>query len=61
MCCRVGQRKVALRGLKQFASDSLPPESLLRHLILTELDEMETLTFLAKMDTWLRIAKRELW
>ncbi len=56
----MGQRKVALRGLKQFASDSLPSESLLRHLILTEPDEMETLAFLAKMDTWLRIAKREL-
>lgn len=55
----VGQNRVVLRRLKRFAVDKLPSESLLRLVILEEPDELDVAAFLAKMGTWLLIAKEE--
>lgn len=60
MFSMVGRDKLELRRLKRFAVDALPSESVLRHVILEEPDEMEPEVFLAKMSTWLLIAKLEL-
>ncbi len=56
----MGQGKVVIRQLKRFAAERLPSESLLRHIILTEPDEIDALSFLAKLETWLMVAQREL-
>jgi hypothetical protein len=57
MCGMVGPNKVVLSRLKRFAVDALPSESILRHVILEEPDQMDPEVFLAKMSTWLLIAK----
>ncbi len=55
----VGQNKVVLRRLKRFAFNDLPSKSVLRLVLLEEPDEMDVAAFLAKMGTWLLIAKQE--
>jgi hypothetical protein len=54
------QGRVRIRRLKEFASERLPGGSTLRDLILTEEDELAPEEFLAKMDLWLKMFRREL-
>jgi hypothetical protein len=53
------QGRVRIRRLKEFASERLPGGSTLRDLILTEEDELAPEEFLAKMDLWLKMFRRE--
>lgn len=45
--------------IKEFASGKLPEGSILRYLLLTEREEMNTNEFLAKMDLWLKLLRIE--
>ena len=51
-------RSVRLEQLKRFAL-GLPPSSTLRSILLAEKDYLRADEFLAKMDTWLRLARLE--
>ena len=51
-------RSVRLEQLKRFAL-GLPPSSTLRSILLAEKDYLMADEFLAKMDTWLRLARLE--
>jgi hypothetical protein len=53
------QGRVRIRRLKEFASERLPGGSTLRDLILAEEDELAPEEFLAKMDLWLKMFRRE--
>jgi hypothetical protein len=52
-------RKGRILGIKEFASGELPEGSILRHLLLTEREEMDINEFLAKMDIWLKLLRME--
>ena len=49
-------RLVNVRRLKSFAIDNLPHESPLREVMLYENDELDALTFLARLPVWLRLS-----
>lgn len=51
-------RRVDIKKLKDFAL-TLKETSTLRDLLLTENDELETKEFLAKMDVWLKVLRKE--
>jgi len=51
-------RSVHLEQLKRFAL-GLPPSSTLRSVLLAERDTLTMDEFLAKMETWLRLARLE--
>ncbi len=55
----MGQDRVEVCRLKEFASHRLPPGSLLRELLLSESEQMEASAFVAKLEVWLRVARRE--
>jgi hypothetical protein len=52
-------QKVRILVIKEFASGKLPEGSILRYLLLTEREEMNTNEFLAKMDLWLKLLRIE--
>jgi hypothetical protein len=51
--------EVDLRGLKRFASESLPVDSVLRGILVGEDDKITADTFLARLSVWLRLSKLE--
>lgn len=51
--------EVDLRGLKRFASESLPVDSVLRGILVGEDDKITADTFLARLPVWLRLSKLE--
>jgi len=51
--------KLNLRRLKGFALERLPKGSALRDVILAEKDEIGIDEFLAKIDVWLKLLRRE--
>ena len=48
-------RAVNMSGLKRFAAENLPSNSRLRHVLLSERDQLIPVDFLAKMDVWMRL------
>lgn len=52
-------RKLNLLRLKQFALESLPAESPLRSVLLSEDDQLSVQDFIAKMDLWLKLFSLE--
>jgi hypothetical protein len=48
-----------MRRLKQFALESLPAESPLRSVLLSEADQLSIQDYLAKMDLWLKLLSLE--
>lgn len=48
--------KISLELLKDFAFTRLPRDSPLRDIILAENDEIDALTFLARISLWLRLS-----
>jgi hypothetical protein len=55
----VNQQKIVnLRSLKQFATENLRENSVLREVLFAEKDEMSPTEFLAKMQTWLFLLRR---
>ena len=58
--CGVRKRLlIDLKPLKQFATKSLPADSTLRSIILSEPDQVTTLEFLARLDIFLKLARME--
>jgi hypothetical protein len=53
------RRKIDIRRLKRFALEHLPRDSPLRDVLLAEEDELSVQDFLAKMDLWLKLLRRE--
>ncbi|MBO3800175.1 MAG: hypothetical protein FGF52_03885 [Candidatus Brockarchaeota archaeon] len=51
--------KLDMRRLKDFALKSLPEDSKLKALILSEKDEISVEEFLAKMSVWLKLLALE--
>lgn len=49
--------KVNIRPLKDFASEILPKDWVLKHILLTELDQLDGSEFCAKVDLWLKLAR----
>ena len=49
-----------LVALKKYAREKLHPGSPLRDLLLSEKDHLNVDEFLAKMDLWLRLMRREI-
>jgi len=52
-------RAVNISGLKRFAAESLPGNSRLRDVLLSERDQLTPMDFLAKMDIWMRLLNIE--
>ena len=52
-------RLVDIKSLKDWAQQKLEPKSALRGLILSEPQEMDAGSFLAKVQTWLLLARNE--
>ncbi|MEM3882627.1 MAG: hypothetical protein QXO23_04495 [Candidatus Methanomethyliaceae archaeon] len=48
-----------IRHLKEFAASSLPQGSALRDIILADRDELGAEEFLAKVEVWARLLRRE--
>jgi hypothetical protein len=51
--------KVNVRRLKDFAFTELPNGWVLREILLSEHDELELFEFLAKVEIWLKLARRK--
>jgi len=51
----LNSRAVNILGLKRFANESLPGNSPLRNVLLSEKDQLTPKDFLAKMDVWMRL------
>lgn len=51
--------KVNIRRLKNFASENLPVDWVLRQILLSEPNEIDHSEFCAKVDVWLRLAREE--
>lgn len=52
-------RIINIRPLKQFAVEKLRAHSVLRDVLLAEKDEMSSVEFVAKMQTWLFLVQRQ--
>ena len=52
-------RAVNISGIKRFAAESLPGNSRLRDVLLSERDQLTAGDFLAKMDVWMRLLNIE--
>ncbi len=52
-------RDVNISGLKWFATESLPGNSRLRDVLLSERDQLTAMDFLAKMEVWMRLLNIE--
>ena len=52
-------RLVDIGSLKEWAQEKLDPESVLRGLILSEPQLMDPESFVAKVQTWLLLARNE--
>jgi len=50
---------IDIRRLKRFAVESLPSNSRLRFVLLSERDQLPAVDFLAKMDVWMRLLNIE--
>jgi hypothetical protein len=48
-----------LKALKEFVSEELPPNSILRRVVLSEEDEIDAQTFLRKVPVWTSIFRKE--
>ena len=58
--CLNNRRKIVnVVKLKRFALEQLPQSSILRHILSLEKDEMRVDEFLAKLDIWLALFKKE--
>lgn len=53
------KRKIDIRRIRRFAQERLPIDSPLRDVLLAEKDELSIQDFLAKMDVWLKLLRRE--
>jgi len=51
--------KINIRRIKEFAMAKLPKGSALRDVLLSESDDMDVNDFLAKMEIWLKLLRRE--
>ena len=51
------ETKIHVQRLKEFAFDKLPKDSALREILLAESEELDALTFLARLPIWLRLMK----
>jgi len=52
-------KKTDLRKLKRFVKEALPPNWILRDMILDEEDAISTTDFCAKLTLWLKLLRRE--
>lgn len=50
-------KRVNICGLKKFAFTELSKDSILREILLSEHDELETSEFIAKSEIWLKLAR----
>jgi len=53
----MSKTRINIRKLKDFAFAQLPRDWPLREILLSEEDELEIYTFLARMPIWLRVLK----
>jgi len=51
--------KVNIRPLKDFASEILPKDWVLKHILVNELDQLDGSEFCAKIEVWLKLARRK--
>ena len=54
-----GNRMINTSSLRRFASQGLPSSSVLREVLLAETERLTVKEFLAKMDVWLLLFKKE--
>lgn len=54
-----GSRKLDIKRLKEFAN-SLPQDSILKSLILSQSDQMDGQELIIKLETWIEVANKEL-
>jgi len=47
--------KIKTKRLKEFARQKFPRDSVLREILLSEEDEMEVSTFIARLPVWLKL------
>jgi len=52
-------QKINIRSLKELAMRKLPKESVLREVILSDKDELGVEEYLAKVDVWFKLLRRE--
>lgn len=57
--CEMQQGKIDIRKLRNFASTELCADSALREILLTESEEIDVSTFLARLPIWLQLSKLE--
>jgi hypothetical protein len=55
----MAKTKIGIRRLKEFAFSELPNGSVLREILLSEHDELDLYEFLAKVEIWLKLARRK--
>lgn len=53
----MAKTKISIRKLKDFAFTQLPRDSALREILLSEDDELDRITFIERMNVWLRLCK----
>lgn len=54
----MSQPKVNIQRLKDFAFKEIPRDNVLRELLLSERDELETTELTSKIDIWLRLLRK---
>ena len=54
------KKKVSLKPIKQFVERNFPHDSTFREVFLAEEDDIKIEEYIAKVPTWLRLAKKEL-
>lgn len=54
------KNKIKIERLKQFVLEELPTNSALRDILLAEKEELSKEEFLAKMDIWLNLIRKEI-
>jgi len=53
----MSKTKINIRKLKNFAFDDLPKDWPLREILLSEDDELDVSTFLARLPLWLNLIR----
>lgn len=51
-------KRVNIRHLKNFASKTLPRDSIVRDLLLSEKDVLDAQEFVGKMEIWIKLLSR---
>ena len=53
------KNKINIRRLKNFAFEKLPRNWALREILLSEKDELDSQTFIARLPIWLKLCRVE--